>query len=319
MGLGLAGMVSGLGQGLQQGLQTMNSGIVQMGVQSTLQGEDRAFQMKKLELQQQFERGMQKEKMGADRQNTLDTIAAQGKNAMDLEGARAGHTKELEGMKETAASTRLDKQLESQKSLEMVKLGVTKDIHDKDRAVLEQHYKDYATLNKDRLKLEKGEVTQMVTKEGKIALMNKRTGESLGYLLDSNKKEIIAQRDVPQSVLMEGNAIQHEIDNLTREYIKNPMRTEEQEDAHRESLKALQQRYDQLIAPYRTEGTTAAPVPAKKLNLGKFGGMNPSAGQGTVLAPAQTPTSPTKVSPGMMGAAKGLVPGLGMIENYLRK
>lgn len=157
----------------------------------------------------------------------------------------------------------------------------------------------------------------MVTKEGKIALMNKRTGESLGYLLDSNKKEIIAQRDVPQSVLMEGNAIQHEIDNLTREYIKNPMRTEEQEDAHRESLKALQQRYDQLIAPYRTEGTTAAPVPAKKLNLGKFSNMNPSATPPPVSQAA--PTGPTKTAPGMMDAAKGLVPGLGMIEKYLRK
>jgi hypothetical protein len=63
--LALGGAISGMGQGLQHGLQQMQSGIQQAG----LMKEDRDFQMKKLELQQTFE--SQREQRGYTHAETL--------------------------------------------------------------------------------------------------------------------------------------------------------------------------------------------------------------------------------------------------------
>lgn len=73
--LALGGAISGMGQGLQQGLHSMQTAIQQHG----LQQEDRDFQMKKLQIQQDFEsqreqRGYQHtEQMAKQNQDFLTT------------------------------------------------------------------------------------------------------------------------------------------------------------------------------------------------------------------------------------------------------
>lgn len=63
--LALAGSISGMGQGLQHGLAQMQAGIQQAG----LAQEDRDFQMKKLQMQQDFEG--QREQRGYTHAETL--------------------------------------------------------------------------------------------------------------------------------------------------------------------------------------------------------------------------------------------------------
>lgn len=59
--LGLAGMISGMGQGLERGLQQMQSGFIQQG----LQDADRAFQSEKLKLQMEHAERLQLGSIGA--------------------------------------------------------------------------------------------------------------------------------------------------------------------------------------------------------------------------------------------------------------
>lgn len=323
-GLAAAGMISGMGQNLNQGFQTLNSGIVQWGLQQSLAKNDREFQLEKMDRQQKFERELLGTKMAADKENSLAQIEATGKNTQALENLRAGHAKELEGMKEGAADARLDKTLDADMAKTVLNLGVTKEIKDKDREMLSNRYKEMYSIQERQLAQQKGAVHTITTGDGRIALMSP-TGKSLGYLKDSEGKEIKTAADIPKSVIEQGNDIVDQMKDLTREYTKNQYHSEEDKDAYNSAKKDLQRQLDTIYAPY--SGKSVTPPAPTKLNLGKY---STTPGQGTVLAPAPasavgtppatagTPPGVTK-APGLTGAVKGIVPGLGMLQNYLQK
>lgn len=316
MGLGLAGAVSGLGQGLQQGLQTLNSGIVQMGVQGTLNAEERAWQEKKLALQQQFEKGLQQEKMAADRQNTLDQIAAQGKNALELEGARGKTQKEIHEMDNTAADLRLDKQLHNHETIEKMKLAVTKDIHDKDRDMLADRYKKLYSLEERKLAVDKGKMHTIATGDGRIALMSP-DGKAHGYLTDGKGNEIRAATDLPKTAQVEINSLVDELHDLTREYVKNPMHTEAERDEYKTAKSQIRDRINEVVEQYATGKPTHEPPPKKKGVIPEeYKNLVPGAGQGTVLAPGQTPQTQPSRGKGMIEQA---FPFPFVMDKYLRK
>jgi hypothetical protein len=324
MGLGLAGAISGAGNAMTQGLQTLNSGIVQMGVQQSLQAGDREFQMKKLEMQQNFERGLMREKMTADKENTAAQIEAQGKVQKELEGMRGDRMEKIEGMRETSANLRLDKELGVRYDLGLKQMDMTKDIHDKDRAMLEKRYDKMYSLEERKLALTKGQVHTLATGDGRIALFTP-DGKGHGYLKDDKGNEIKAPADLPKTAQIEINSLVDEMHDMSREYAKQPMHTPEQEDAYKVAKNNIRTRIADVLSEYTGGKKTGTPspnpnkivIPEKYKNIG----------QGTVLAPtsSSTPTVPPKEAPGvtkapgMMGAVKGVVPGLGMIENFLRK
>jgi hypothetical protein len=323
MGLGLAGAISGAGNAMTQGLQTLNSGIVQMGVQQSLQAGDREFQMKKLEMQQNFERGLMREKMAGDRENTAMQIEAQGKVQKEIEGLRGDRMEKIEGMRETSANLRLDKELGVRYDLGLKQMDMTKDIHDKDRTMLENRYKALYSLEERKLALTKGQVHTLATGDGRIALFTP-DGKGHGYLKDDKGNEIKAPADLPKTAQIEINSLVDEMHDMSREYAKQPMHTPEDEEAYKAAKKRIRSQISEVLSAYTGGPKTAAPaaktsivIPEKYKNIG----------QGTVLAPtsSSTPTVPPKEAPGvtkapgMMGAVKGVVPGLGMIENFLRK
>lgn len=80
--LALGGAISGMGQGLQQGLHTLQAGIQQAG----LSAEDRAFQLEKLKAQQEFEgqreqRGYEHTEKMADQNQKFQTELHEGDRA----------------------------------------------------------------------------------------------------------------------------------------------------------------------------------------------------------------------------------------------
>lgn len=124
-GLATAGIISGLGHGLGRGLEQMQAGIIQQGIQQDrFQHDDaaanveREFQTQKMLKQQEHERGMHQEKMGAD-------IAL--------------HTSD-----QVAASARDDKKMGSEEKLADKKIGAEKGIRDADRTL------EYAKLDEMR-------------------------------------------------------------------------------------------------------------------------------------------------------------------------
>lgn len=322
MGLGLAGAISGAGNAMTQGLQTLNSGIVQMGVNQSLSKNDREFQLKKMEMQQQFERAMQTEKIAADRQNTLDTISAKGEQDRITGAQTIAGQKDIHAADAAAADARQEKQLSQQQSLKLTELGITKQIHDEDRAALNDRYKQMYSLEAQKIAKEQGKIQTIITDEGKVALM-KPDGKSAGYFLDKDTKQpVIVQKDMPQSAILEANNLANQMEDATKAFARNPIQTDEDKRAHAAKMERLQERYDQILAPYKKRGD--APPPAKKpivMPSYKDKGVNPkTTPQSTPLpGPLKTPSDVTTAPPGATGALRGLVPGLGMIENYLKK
>lgn len=321
MGLGLAGAISGAGNAMTQGLQTLNSGIVQMGINQSLSKNDREFQLKKMELQQQFEREMQTEKMAADRKNTMDIIAAKGDQDRLTGAQQIAGQKEIHAADAAAADTRQEKQLAQQQTLEVMRLGVTKEIHDKDRASLEHRFQQQLNLDRTKVSLEKDKVHPITTGDGRIALMSSK-GKALGYLTDGEGKEIKAPTDLPKTAQVEINALVDQMHDMSREYAKSPIHTPEQETAYKAAKEELRDRIAEVLQPY-TDGKKADP-PAKKTIVmpsykDKQAQSKPTPQPTTPPGPFKMPSDITTAPPGAAGAVRGLVPGMGMIENYLKK
>lgn len=108
--LALAGMVSGMGQGLERGLQQTQSGLIQYG----LQDADRQFQSEKLKLQMEHAERLQQASIGAaasenaknrDLQSTLHQQTeewANARNQQQIGGHLTGAAIQAEGAKEAA-------------------------------------------------------------------------------------------------------------------------------------------------------------------------------------------------------------------------
>ena len=308
MGLGLAGAISGAGNAMTQGLQTLNSGIVQMGVNQSLAKNDREFQLKKLEMQQEFERAMQTEKITADRKNTMDTIAAQGVEQRKTARVHQQGAEDLANLNNDAANQRQDKQLAQQQTLEVMKLGVTKEIHDQDRMALESRFKQQLSLDKQKVSLDKDKVHPITTGDGRIALMSsKRT--ALGYLTDGKGQEIKAPTDLPKTAQVEINALVDEMHDMSREYAKAPMHTPEQETAYKAAKEDIRDRIAEVLQPY-TGGKQASP-PAKKPIV------MPSYKNKGAQSKTTQPAAPPNENP--IDWKRTLVPGYGLMERFYKQ
>lgn len=111
--LGLAGAISGMGQGIERGLQQMQSGFIQQG----LHDADRAFQSEKLKLQMEHAERLQQASTAAaagenEKNRALQTSLADKREAGDTartSATLAGHEKttqmQLNAAKETTAAT----------------------------------------------------------------------------------------------------------------------------------------------------------------------------------------------------------------------
>ena len=309
MGLGLAGAISGAGNAMTQGLQTLNSGIVQMGVQQSLAQGDREFQLKKMTMQQEFERAMQTEKIGADRQNTLDTIAATGiENRKTARLTNQAH-EDLADLNNKAADARQEKQLAQQQTLEVLKLGVTKEIHDQDRMALENRFKQQLDLDKQKVSLDKDKVHPITTGDGRIALMSSK-GKALGYLTDGKGQEIKAPTDLPKTAQVEINALVDEMHDMSREYAKAPMHTPEQETAYKAAKEDIRDRIAEVLQPY-TGGKKAEPPTKKPIVMPSYKNKGPQ----SKVAPQ--PTTPPNDNP--IDWKRTLVPGYGLMERFYKQ
>lgn len=321
MGLGLAGAISGAGNAMTQGLQTLNSGIVQMGINQSLAKNDREFQMKKLELQQQFEREMQTEKMAADKANTLAIVEAQGGQARKTQAERLLGEKDIRAQDQAAADARLDKQLEATRENLIAELAVKKDLHEQDIKVGVDKFNATYNQQERQFMATKNKVSTVSTSDGRVLLMSPQ-GKGLGYLKDDKGKEIKIPTDLPKSALVEINALVDEMHDMSREYAKQSMHTTDQENAYKAAKKRIRGEIAEVLSAY-TDERKPRPSSETAVVMPKFPVTGP---QSRSQTPEQDVTSPMPSVPsnitkssGMLGAAKGLVPGLGMIENFLRK
>lgn len=308
MGLGLAGAISGAGNAMTQGLQTLNSGIVQMGVNQSLAKNDREFQLKKLELQQEFERGMQSEKIAADRENTKERISLEGVEQRKTARVHQQGAEDLANLNNDATTQRQEKQLAQQQTLEVMKLGVTKEIHDQDRMALENRFKQQLNLDKQKVSLDKDKVHPITTGDGRIALMSSK-GTALGYLTDGKGQEIKAPTDLPKTAQVEINALVDEMHDMSREYAKAPMHTPEQETAYKAAKEDLRDRIAEVLQPY-TGGKQASPPTKKPIVMPSY--KNKGA-QSKTTQPATTPNE------NPIDWKRTLVPGYGLMERFYKQ
>lgn len=321
MGLGLAGAISGAGNAMTQGLQTLNSGIVQMGINQSLAKNDREFQMKKLELQQQFEREMQTEKIAADKENSLAQIDATGKNTLALENLRGLNTMAVHQADNQARAEEGDKNRLSNEKVSLYGLKLKAAMHVDEQNALESRFKRELSLKERQLKATQEKPTTIQTDDGRIALMDPQ-GKSLGYFSDEKGEAIRVASPIPQAERLKIESLMKEAHDLSTVYGKDSFHTPEKEAEYKREISGINKEIDRLLAPYSKKTATPSPVPTKIVIPDKYQNMGPRSAtpRDTDTASAQ-PAVPSGLtqSSGIGGAAKGLVPGLGMIENFLRK
>ena len=323
MGLGLAGAISGAGNAMTQGLQTLNSGIVQMGINQSLAKNDREFQLKKLEMQQEFERGMQTEKIAADRENTKERISLEG--IEQRKTARLNNTarEDAADADRAAAKERQDAELASRQMLEMTKLGVLKQTNDEQLAEFRNYHNNLTDIQKQHLRLEKGKLQTFITDKGYIAMMEP-DGKSAGYFVDKTGEPYVVQKDMPQSAVVDANNVMQQMKTESETFAKNILgQTDEGKRAHAIKMQELKDEFDKIVGPYRKNRATPSATKEDDVVMPSYkdkGAKSKAAPQSTPLpGPLKTPSNVTTAPPGAAGALRGLVPGLGMIENYLKK
>lgn len=279
-GLGLAGAISGAGNAMTQGLQTMNAGIVQAGVHEGFAEKDRAFQMDKLKLQQQFESELTDRKIAADKENSLAQIQARGIE----ERKTATHAG---GIAEDQAATQHEYRLDEQKqqqaasmSQKVLELGVTAQLSGQKLALegkqleaQKEHWK-----KEDNAKL--GELKPVVTKDGYIALYNPYNGKSAGVVSDPDGKPIQPMADLPKSTIEQIVALRMQMAEEAKIFATRPKQfeTPEQTQALVRDYRATQDQYMQQINELATTGkvtTKAAPAAKSSFNMGPWRNVSP--------------------------------------------
>lgn len=181
--LALGGAISGMGQGLQQGLHTMQTGIQQAG----LMQDDRDFQMKKLQVQQDFEN--QREQRGYTH---AETLAKQNQDfqAGLHEGDRAASSAENE-IKRTQDSIEKAKD----RALKGRELNIAEDA-EKHKSGYYDAYRDY--LRGGGKKGEAGAKVDMETRKAGAAFYSSRIAPLEKQLIDpltpDDQKKQISER-----------------------------------------------------------------------------------------------------------------------------
>jgi hypothetical protein len=251
---------------------------------------------------------MQTEKMAADRKNTMDTIAAQGIEQRKTARVHQQGQEDLANLNNDATTQRQEKQLAQQQTLEVMKLGVTKEIHDQDRMALENRFKQQLNLDKQKVSLDKDKVHPITTGDGRIALMSSK-GTALGYLTDGKGQEIKAPTDLPKTAQVEINSLVDEMHDMSREYAKAPMHTPEQETAYKAAKEDLRDRIAEVLQPY-TGGKQASPPTKKPIVMPSY--KNKGA-QSKTTQPATTPNE------NPIDWKRTLVPGYGLMERFYKQ
>ena len=296
MKLGLAGAISGMGQQLGQGLQTLNSGIVQMGVQGSLAKNDKEFQMDKLRMQMEHENQMTDRKIAGDKANTEAQIAAQ-----------LGANKELTAQKGEIEGEQLDKKLASDKEIAgnklasekadtLLKLGITKQMHDEDLAAAKDRFKLTYSQDERKMALQEGKVMTIATADGRIALLSPN-GKAKGYLTDAKGNEIKAPADLPKSTLFQLGSLADEMHDMSREYAKQLVHTPEQDEAYKRQKQNMHAQMDEIILA-ATGKATPKPVKGPTVtNLGPWQNFKDPRAGAAAQPPVQVPYRPG-VTPG---------------------
>lgn len=310
MGLGLAGAISGMGQGLGQGLQTLNSGLVLMGVRQSLAKNDKEFQMEKLRIQMDHENAMTDRKIAGDKANTAAQIAAQGVEARKTQRLKGAQDEDLLDKKNEADSALLDKKLEVEKTESMLKLGITKQMHDEDLAAAKDRFTLTYSQDERKMALQEGKVMTIATADGRIALLSPN-GKAKGYLTDAKGNEIKAPADLPKSTLFQLGALADEMHDMSREYAKQLVHTPEQEEAYKRQKQNMHVQMDEIILAATGKATPKPEKGPTVTNLGPWQNFkDPRAGS----APAAQPPIRVPYRPGETPAPAAKKPS-GIIQD----
>lgn len=321
MKLGLAGAISGAGNAMTQGLQTMNAGIVQAGVQGMQAKNDKEFQMEKLKLQQEFELSLADKKIAADYKNNQDSIAARGAEDRLTQGDALA-AKEREGTAErTSRETMQKEDLSNRTSLKLMELGVHKQEHDEDNALAADRYKKQYSLEERKIAADSGKLQSIPTADGKVALMHPVTGKVKGYLTDDKGNDIKVATDISKSATEQLVALRTKMADDARifaiEMKESKFKTPEEVSAAKQEFNASQTSLLNQIREIAKPGSVPPPAerPAKTPFVlpDQFKGMGPKAVPQSGAAP------PVKKSPSVADKMAPLMGPAGLAGKFFQK
>ena len=317
MKLGLAGAISGMGQGLGQGLQTLNSGLVQMGVQQSLAKNDKEFQMEKLRIQMEHENQMTDRKIAGDKENTAAQIAAQGLEARKTQRLKGLQDEDLLNAKTEADKDLLNTKLEAEKTEAFAKLGLTKQMHDEDLAAAEKRFKLSYSQDERKMALQEGKVMTVTTGDGRIALLSPN-GKAKGYLTDGKGNEIKAPADLPKSTLFQLSSLADEMHDMSKEYAKQLVHTPEQEEAYKRQKLNLRAQMEELVLAATGKATPKPEKGPVVTNLGPWQNFKDTrAGATQAQPPVQVPYRPGATPAPPVKKPSGLVEDLKKTPSWM--
>jgi len=289
--LALAGSISGMGQGLERGLQQMQGGLIQQG----LADADRAFQSEKLKLQMEHAERLQQSSISAasgenEKNRALQTTLHQ----KTEEGATARQQQQIGGSL-TAASI----QAEGAKEAAAAHAASAEKIATMTNAT---HIK----MNEATVNAQKYAADEHLT----AALLNSYTESQRALQTDINRLEIIA------------NDYKQDPNSPAYKNVLKELETQRKRSADLSAARDQAQ-----IAIEKAKGfSRPEPTPPKRFVLPDMGGAvtpqsAPAPGPQSSVVPPSGPIDVTSIKERdpLSSIVGGLVPGLTGLANTLRK
>lgn len=262
--LGLAGAISGMGQGVERGLQQMQSGFIQQG----LQDADRQFQSEKLKLQMEHAERLQQASIGA----------AAGENAKNRELQTTLHSQT-----EAGATARQQQSIGAQLTGSAIQADATKEAA---KATIASHEK----------------ISQLANDTQKE--IHKATNDVSKYVADTNRQNALLKSysDAQDALKTEINRLDIIVTDFKADPNSSAYKSalKELEQRRRESL-TLSQSRDALQQKIEKETGVERPAPPqpKKFVLPDMGGSPaPSAVPQSRVAPSPQSGLANSLTPG---------------------